>query len=74
MEVKAEILQIIDKYKAESEDKRNKEYCRNCKWWKDSDGVYRRDFEAESQCPINRKEVYDGIGYCFMFESQERSK
>ena len=46
-------------------------YCKDCKWWKDNDGVYRRGIGAESKCPINRKEVYEGNGYCFMFEPQE---
>ena len=45
--------------------------CKDCKWWKDNDGVYRRGVRAESKCPINRKEVYEGNGYCFMFEPQE---
>lgn len=45
-------------------------HCRDCKRWKDSDGVYRRGIGAESECPINRKEVYEGNGYCFMFEPQ----
>ena len=45
--------------------------CKDCKWWKDSDGLYRRGVHAESQCPINRKEVYEGNGYCFLFEPQE---
>ena len=48
-------------------------YCKDCKWWKDSDGVYRRGVHAESQCPINRKEVLEGNGYCYMFNPQERS-
>lgn len=42
--------------------------CKDCKWWKDSDGIYRRGIEAESQCPINRKKVFEGNGYCYMFE------
>lgn len=45
--------------------------CKNCKWWKDSDGEYRRGCGAESQCPINRREVFEGNGYCYLFESQE---
>lgn len=49
-------------------------HCRDCKWWKDSDGLYRRGSHAESQCPINRKEVFEGNGYCYMFEPQERSE
>lgn len=47
--------------------------CKDCKWWKDSDGSYRRGGGAESPCPINRKTVYEGNGYCYMFEPQERS-
>lgn len=46
-------------------------YCKDCKWWKDNDGVYRRGIGAESKCPINCKKVYEGNGYCFMFEPQE---
>ena len=46
-------------------------YCKDCKWWKDSDGAYRRGVGAESQCPINRKEVFEGKGYCYMFEPKE---
>ena len=42
--------------------------CKDCKWWKDSDGIYRRGIEAESRCPINCKEVFEGNGYCYMFE------
>lgn len=48
--------------------------CKDCKWWKDSDGVFRRGIGAESQCPMNRIEVYEGNGYCHMFEPQERSE
>lgn len=53
-------------------------HCKECKWWKDSDGayrrgigVYRRNCRAESHCPINRIEVLEGNGYCYMFEPQE---
>jgi len=46
-------------------------HCKDCKWWKDSDGEYRRGVRAESRCPINRKEVYEGNGYCFLYEPQE---
>ncbi len=48
--------------------------CKNCKWWKDSDGVYRRGSRAESRCPINHEEVYKGNGYCFLYESQKGEK
>ena len=46
-------------------------HCKDCKWWKDSDGAFRRGIGAESQCPINREEVYEGNGYCFLFKPQE---
>ena len=46
-------------------------HCKDCKWWKDSDGVYRRGVGAESQCPINRREVFEGNGYCYLYEPQE---
>lgn len=49
-------------------------HCKDCKWWKDSDGAFRRGIGAESQCPMNRIEVYEGNGYCYMFEPQERSE
>lgn len=42
--------------------------CRDCKWWKDSDGNYRRGIGAESKCPINTETVCNGFGYCYMFE------
>lgn len=48
--------------------------CKDCKWWKDSDGEYRRGCGAESQCPINRREVFEGNGYCYLFEPQESEK
>ena len=41
--------------------------CKDCKWWKDSDGIYRRGCNAESECPINTHEVCCGEGYCYMF-------
>lgn len=41
--------------------------CRECKWWKDSDGTFRRGIGAESQCPINTHAVYSGEGYCYKF-------
>ena len=46
-------------------------HCKDCKWWKDKDGVYRRGCRAESKCTINRREVFEGNGYCYMFEPQE---
>lgn len=48
-----------------------KGHCKDCKWWKDSDGEYRRGCGAESKCPINTKTVYLGNGYCYKFEPQE---
>ena len=41
--------------------------CKECAYWKDSDGKYRRGIEAESKCPINTHTVYCGEGYCYMF-------
>ena len=46
-------------------------HCNDCKWWKDSDGSYNRGIGAESQCPMNRIEVFDGTGYCFLYEPHE---
>ena len=46
-------------------------YCKDCKWQKDSDGIFRRGIDAESQCPMNRIEVYEGTGYCYMFKPKE---
>ena len=46
-------------------------YCKDCKWWKDTDGAYRRGIGAESKCPINHRDVFEGNGYCYMFEPQE---
>ena len=44
--------------------------CKDCRHWKDSDGVYRRGISAESKCPINIKEVYEGNFYCKWFEKR----
>ena len=49
-------------------------HCKDCKWWKDSDGTYCRGVHAESKCPINRIEVLEGNGYCYMFEPQEKER
>ena len=46
-------------------------HCKDCKWQKDSDGVFRRGIGAESKCPMNRIEVYEGNGYCYMFKPHE---
>ena len=45
--------------------------CRDCKHWKDSDGVYRRGIDAESKCPLNTQEVYAGTFYCGYAERRE---
>ncbi len=45
--------------------------CKDCKQWKDSDGVYRRGLGAESKCPINTKEVFEGKFYCANGERRE---
>ena len=46
-------------------------FCKDCKYWKDSDGVYRRGIGAESKCPINNKEVFEGKFYCADAERRE---
>lgn len=48
--------------------------CKDCKWWKDSDGVYWRGVRSESQCPINSREVFEGNGYCYMFSPKAESE
>lgn len=48
--------------------------CKDCKWWKDSDGTYKRGVRAESKCPINTKTVYLGNGYCYKFEPKMESE
>ncbi len=48
--------------------------CKDCKWWKDSDGVYRRGCGAESHCPINTNVVWSGEGYCYMFSPKADMK
>mgnify|MGYP002527773225 CR=1 FL=1 len=45
--------------------------CKDCKWWKDSDGVYRRGVFTVSPCPLNTKKVFEGDGYCYLFEPRE---
>lgn len=61
-----DLLADVQEYEKDQEPR-----CKECKWWKDSDGVYRRGCRAESICPINRKEVFEGNGYCYLFEQQE---
>lgn len=39
-------------------------HCRECKHWKDSDGVYRRGIDAESKCRVNCEEVMRGDWFC----------
>ena len=65
------IQQKINELPSVTPQEPRKGHCKDCKWWKDSDGEYRRGCGAESQCPINRREVYEGNGYCYMFEPQE---
>ena len=50
-----------------------KGHCKDCNYWKDSDGKYRRGLGAESQCPINTDKVYQGEGYCYMFSPKAES-
>lgn len=66
------VMNIIDKHKLK--DCPLKEVstgkCKDCKWWRDSDGEYRRGCRAESICPINTKTVFLGEGYCYRFEQK----
>ena len=43
-------------------------HCKQCKWWKVSDGAYRRGIRAESKCPMNTQKVYEGDGYCYLYD------
>ena len=70
MPSKEPILEAYDMAIKALEQESKTGHCKDCKWWKDSDGAYRRGIGAESQCPINRREVFEGNGYCYMFESQ----
>ena len=45
--------------------------CKDCKHWKDSDGVYRRGIGAESKCPVNNSRVFEGTFCCADFISKE---
>ena len=49
-------------------------YCRDCKWWKESDGTYRRGVRAESKCHMNTKVIYEGNGYCYLAEPKMESE
>ena len=49
-------------------------HCKHCRWWKDSDGVFRRGIGAESKCPMNTKAVCEGTAYCYMFDEKEPRK
>ena len=42
--------------------------CGECRHWKDRDGVYRRGISAESKCPVNSRQVYEGTFFCGMAE------
>ena len=44
--------------------------CKDCKHWKDSDGVYRRGIGAESKCPVNNSRVFEGTFCCADFEKR----
>lgn len=45
--------------------------CKDCKHWKDSDGVFRRGTGAESKCPLNLHQVYEGTFFCGLAERRE---
>lgn len=48
--------------------------CKDCKHWKDSDGVYRRGISAESKCLINNSRVLEGTFCCADFEKRGNEK
>lgn len=54
----------IEDYYTKEEEQTEIIRCKDCKHWRDSDGVYRRGVNAESKCPLNTKEVYAGTFYC----------
>ena len=76
-DIAIEALELVTSYEGtinkltEAINQKKEGYCKDCKWWKDSDGTFKRGIGAESQCPINRIEVFEGTGYCYMFEPQE---
>jgi hypothetical protein len=45
--------------------------CKDCKHWKDSDGVFRRGTGAESKCPLNLHQVYEGTFFCGLAERRD---
>ena len=45
--------------------------CKDCKHWKDSDGVFRRGIGAESRYPLNLHQVYEGTFFCGLAEWRE---
>ena len=69
-----EMDNVINEIKKIIIPQQNIGHCRDCKWWKESDGTFKRGIGAESKCPINREEVYEGTGYCFMFEPQKNEE
>ena len=59
-----EYQRIIDRFMAFASAQPEIVLCKDCKHWKDSDGVYRRGIGAESKCPVNIRAVYEGNFYC----------
>lgn len=72
VKVLGDVLDIIED--APTEDVVEVVRCKDCKHWKDSDGIYRRGFDAESKCPLNLKEVYEGTFYCGKAEMREENE
>jgi len=65
------LVYAIEAIKAQGTNVGDVIHCKDCKHWKDSDGVYRRGFDAESKCPLNLKEVYEGTFFCGMAKRKE---
>jgi argonaute-like protein implicated in RNA metabolism and viral defense len=69
-ECREEHRQLVDWLRELQERRKAPEiiFCHECRYWKDSDGVYRRGINAESKCPVNSRQVYEGTFFCGMAE------
>ena len=58
----------------EAEEKEHIIHCRDCKWWKESDGSFVRGVGYKGKCRMNTEAVYNGDGYCYLAEEKEREE
>lgn len=70
-EFKGDALSEIEKLPPVNPQNPKTGHCKDCKWWKESDGTFKRGIGAESKCHLNTDVVYEGLGYCYMFEPKE---